>query len=202
MSRTQGRRIVVGVDFDLCGDDAIVQALGLVAEGWADQLHAVYVLDPVEVIDNPEMPALFTEERVLEEAPSVVRERIADVARAAGVPLRPETLHLHARIGRPAQAIVQVAVDYDADLILVGTHGRRGLERLLLGSVAGDVARNASCPVWVARPKDHSEREKSARPDAPYAPGEAPVESTPPPDRPVHISTERSVEPSTTARIY
>src|SRR5690348_8251082 len=115
MSRNQGRRIVVGVDFDVCGDDAIVQALGLVAEGWASELHAVYVLDPVEVIDNPEVPAMFTEERVLEEAPAVVRGRIEEVARAAGVPLVPASVHLHTRIGRPAQAIVQVAVDYEAD---------------------------------------------------------------------------------------
>ncbi|HEX6242147.1 MAG TPA: universal stress protein, partial [Polyangiales bacterium] len=76
MSRKEARRIVVGVDFDVCGDDAVVQGLKLVAEGWAAELHAVYVLDPVEVIDAPEMPALFTEERVLEEAPTVVRERV------------------------------------------------------------------------------------------------------------------------------
>lgn len=202
MSRKQARRIVVGVDFDLCGDDAIVQALQLVAEGWAGELHAVYVLDPVEVIDNPEMPALFTEERVLEEAPTVVLGRVHDVARAAGIPLPAGAVHPHARIGKPANALVQVAVDYDADLILVGTHGRRGLERLLLGSVAQEVVRNASCPVWVARPKDHSLRPRSERPDAPYAPGEAPTASVLTPDRPVHISTERAVEPSTTARIY
>lgn len=202
MSRKQGRRIVVGVDFELCGDDAIVQGLGLIADGWASELHAVYVLDPAEVIDNPEEPALFTEERVLDEAPSVVRGRIEDVARAAGVPLKREALYLHARIGKPADALVQVAVDYEADLILVGTHARRGLERLLLGSVAQAVVRNASCPVWVARPKDHSQRVKSERPDAPYAPGEAPAAPEAPLDRPVHISTERTVEPSTTARIY
>src|SRR5688572_13792624 len=109
MSRKQARRIVVGVDFDLCGDEAIAHALQLVADGWASEIHAVYVLDPAEVIDNPEMPALFTEERVLGEAPSVVRDRVQDVARAVGVPLTASGLRLHARIGKPASALVQVA---------------------------------------------------------------------------------------------
>ena len=202
MSRNQGRRIIVGVDFDLCGDDAITEAVKMVAEGSASELHAVYVLDPSEVIDAPEMPALFTEARVLEEAPVVMRDRIDDIARNLGLPLRPGALQLHVRLGRPAAAIVQVAVDYDADMIVVGTHGRRGLERLLVGSVAQEIVRSASCPVLIARPKDHSLRRKSERPEPPYAPGEAPVAQAVPVDRPLHISTERAVEPSTTARVY
>jgi nucleotide-binding universal stress UspA family protein len=202
MSRNQGRRIIVGVDFDLCGDDAITEAVKMVAEGSASELHAVYVLDPNEVIDAPEMPALFTEARVLEQAPVVMRDRIDDIARNLGLPLRPGALKLHVRLGRPAAAIVQVAVDYDADMIVVGTHGRRGLERLLVGSVAQEIVRRASCPVLIARPKDHSLQARSERPAPPYAPGEAPVAQPDPVDRPLHISTERAVEPSTTARVY
>ena len=202
MSRNQARRIIVGVDFDVCGDDAVSEGVKMVAEGWATQLHAVYVLDPSEVIDAPEMPAMFAEERVLEEAPAVMRDRIEDIARNLGMPLPAGALQLHARIGKPAKAIVQAAVDYDADMIVVGTHARRGLERLLMGSVAQEIARSASCPVLIARPKDHSAQRKSERPEAPYAPGEEPAPQSVPVDRPAHISTERAVEPSTTARVY
>lgn len=64
-------------------------------------------------------------------------------------------------LGRTAEALVQVAVDLEADLLLLGTHGRKGVERLVLGSVAGQVFRMAPCSVLVARPKDYGGLEKS-----------------------------------------
>ncbi len=85
----------------------------------------------------------------------------------------------HARIGRAVDTLLQVAVDYEADLLIVGTHGRRGVDRLVLGSVAEELVRKARCPVLVARPKDYSGLEKTARPDEPYQPGEAPRYSIP-----------------------
>jgi nucleotide-binding universal stress UspA family protein len=202
MSQEQAKRIVVGVDFDLCGDDAIVEGIKMLAAGRASELHAVHVLDPSEVIDDVEMPALFTEERVLEEAPGVLRTRIENLANALGLPVRKDRVFVHARIGKASAAIAQVAVDYDADLIVVGTHRRRGLDRLLLGSVAEHLVRHANCPVLVARPKDYSQCKKSDRPEPPYAPGEAPAAQAAPVDRPLHISTERMTEPSTSGHIF
>lgn len=49
--------------------------------------------------------------------------------------------------GIPATAILQVAQERHCDLIVMGTHGRTGLSRLLIGSVAEQVVRNATCPV-------------------------------------------------------
>jgi nucleotide-binding universal stress UspA family protein len=60
---------------------------------------------------------------------------------------------IHCTIGEPAEQIVQLATDVRADLILVGTHGRRGLDRLVIGSVAQRVVRDAPCPTLVMRPK-------------------------------------------------
>jgi nucleotide-binding universal stress UspA family protein len=54
-------------------------------------------------------------------------------------------------IGKPATKIVEGAKSWPADLIVIGSHGRGGLERLLLGSVAESVVRHASCPVLVVR---------------------------------------------------
>lgn len=51
----------------------------------------------------------------------------------------------------PAEAIVSYAEEHDIDLIVLGTHGRRGLRRLLIGSVAEEVLRRASCPVLTVR---------------------------------------------------
>ena len=53
--------------------------------------------------------------------------------------------------GDPAAAIVRYARDANMDLIVMGTHGRTGLDRLLLGSVAEKVMRDASCSVMVAK---------------------------------------------------
>jgi nucleotide-binding universal stress UspA family protein len=202
MSANKGRRIVVGVDFDICGDDAVIEALRLINSGWASELHAVHVLDPVQVVDDPALPAMLTEERILEDAPDAVRRRMREVAQDAGLAFPEQVLAVHARLGKPADALQQVAVDYDADLIVVGIHKRCGLDRVLLGSVAQELVRSASCPVLVARPKDHSRYTKTPRPDAPYAAGEAPAPQASPVDRPVHISTERTSEPSTFGRIF
>src|SRR5439155_18076193 len=54
-----------------------------------------------------------------------------------------------------AEAIVEYAKDVHADIIVVGTHGRSGVSRLLMGSVAEHVVRTAPCPVLVVRPREH-----------------------------------------------
>ena len=53
--------------------------------------------------------------------------------------------------GSPAETIVRVAQEHDADLIVMGTHGRTGLQHVLLGSVAEKVVRLAACPVLTVR---------------------------------------------------
>jgi nucleotide-binding universal stress UspA family protein len=54
-------------------------------------------------------------------------------------------------VGTPAATIVKFAEDHPIDLIVMGTHGRTGLEHLMLGSVAEKVVRRAPCPVLVVR---------------------------------------------------
>jgi nucleotide-binding universal stress UspA family protein len=53
--------------------------------------------------------------------------------------------------GEPASAIVAMAREMGADLIVIGSHGRTGLDRLLMGSVAEHVVRKASCPVLTVK---------------------------------------------------
>ena len=61
----------------------------------------------------------------------------------------PDSLPVERRFeeGDPATEILRVAQETSADLIVMGTHGRTGLERLLMGSVAEEVLRKATCPV-------------------------------------------------------
>jgi nucleotide-binding universal stress UspA family protein len=62
------------------------------------------------------------------------------------------------KVGVPWQEIVRTAADEHVDMIVMGTHGRTGLDRLFLGSVTERVMRTASCPVLTVRP-DHPEPE-------------------------------------------
>jgi nucleotide-binding universal stress UspA family protein len=67
--------------------------------------------------------------------------------------LRELSRHWRLRQGRPAREIVTVAKGVGCELIVMGTHGRTGLRRALLGSVAEDVLRHAPCPVLTVRPE-------------------------------------------------
>ena len=61
--------------------------------------------------------------------------------------------------GHPATEIVRTATENDCDLVVMGTHGRTGLRRLLMGSVAEEVLRKATCPVLIVKtplPKERS----------------------------------------------
>jgi nucleotide-binding universal stress UspA family protein len=84
----------------------------------------------------------------------LVRERVA--AAFTGRSTASEVqFFVHARIGRPAEEILALARDVGADLIFIGSHGKVGLERLLLGSTCERVVREAHCPVMVARAKTY-----------------------------------------------
>jgi hypothetical protein len=63
--------------------------------------------------------------------------------------------------------IIETASDLLANLVVVGTHGRRGLSRMVLGSVAEAVVRNAGCPVLVVRPQMHEQAVPRIEPPCP-----------------------------------
>ncbi|MDX1438821.1 MAG: universal stress protein [Rubricoccaceae bacterium] len=60
-------------------------------------------------------------------------------------------VHSFVRIGHPALDILDFMDENDSDLVVIGTHGRSGIRRLLMGSVAEQVVRNASCPVFTVK---------------------------------------------------
>jgi nucleotide-binding universal stress UspA family protein len=70
---------------------------------------------------------------------------------AAEFPLLPAKEFI--RVGKPTHEILHVAKEWAADVIVMGTHGRGGTTRVLLGSVAEEVMRHADCPVLVVRGK-------------------------------------------------
>jgi nucleotide-binding universal stress UspA family protein len=74
---------------------------------------------------------------------------------------------VHEEGGNPAEVIVSMASDLNASVVVVGTHGRKGLQRMLMGSVAEAVVRNAGCPVLVVRPVSHTQAAPSIEPPCP-----------------------------------
>ena len=139
-------KVVVGLDDSPLGEAALLAGLGQARRG---TLHVVTVLGGYDPMKRLEYAA---EEQRLDTAGEerTQAQRIADLLgeRAAETEVVP-----HVLVGPPAQEIARVARSVDADLIVVGTHGRRGVPRLVLGSVAERLVREASCPVLVVREK-------------------------------------------------
>jgi nucleotide-binding universal stress UspA family protein len=87
--------------------------------------------------------------------PTVVRQNYSDEALTRLRDLVPDacrgTWEVEIAIGRPADTIVRLARERNADLIIMATHGRTGLEHMVLGSVAEKVVRLAPCPVLTVK---------------------------------------------------
>jgi nucleotide-binding universal stress UspA family protein len=161
-------RIVVGVDLSETGDHAIRHAVQLAKQLPGSELHVTYVITPAA--------------RGLDQISSELRSKIDQLREHVTAVCAPASVsdkfHIetvfHVRIGEPAAAIHQVAVDVDGDMIVVGTHGRKGVEKLLLGSIAESLVRMSHVPVLVARPKNLAGLSKSDHLE-PARPGHPPT---------------------------
>jgi nucleotide-binding universal stress UspA family protein len=145
--------IVVGVDYSESCTRALEQAFTLAAEKAAEP-HVIHVA-PL----SGSMPDGFNTtnlEQAAKQLETYVQAQVAKYVENNPGNARFERVCTHQRAGIPADEIVQLAVDLEADMVMVGTHSRRGIERLLLGSVAERVVRIAPCPVLVVRAKEAS----------------------------------------------
>lgn len=161
-------KMVVGIDFQRTGDDALAEALRLAHQHRLAELHLVHVVDAG---NSPRARKIDELADRMEEAGKSLRARAIEVSERL-FPHEQWELDMvfHVRLGDAARAIDQVAVDYDADLIVVGTHARTGLGKLVLGSVAQELMLEAHVPVLVARERDLSRAAKSdSKPEAPRA---------------------------------
>jgi nucleotide-binding universal stress UspA family protein len=156
--------IVVGTDFSETGALALQYGLALARDRDDVELHVVHVVTDAEVEDSRGEGKLDKQSAVLHDLPPRIWESLDRCAKDMNTPPGQTKISVHVRFGKPADTIHQVAVDYDAELIVVGTHGRRGFERMVLGSVAHDLVKTAHCPVFVVRPKDFSNLPKTERP--------------------------------------
>jgi nucleotide-binding universal stress UspA family protein len=142
-------RIVVGTDGSETAAEAVRQAAEL-ARLTGAKLDLVSAYEPV------------SGQRLREEARNVPedlqwmvnpREDVDSTLKSTAEPWVKEGLEVNtfAREGDPADAILDVAEENDADLIVVGNKGMAGAKRFLLGSVPNKVSHHAPCGVWIVR---------------------------------------------------
>lgn len=143
------KRILVAVDGSHTSELALQEALKLGKE-LQSQLRVVHVVD-VFTLNWPEGGNF---EAIMESFRTAGREilgKAENTLREAGVSAEVKLLEIETLGHRVAEEIASEAAAWPADLIIIGSHGRRGVSRLLLGSVAEGVSRVSHTPVLIIR---------------------------------------------------
>jgi nucleotide-binding universal stress UspA family protein len=145
------KRILVAVDGSHTAEQALQEAIKLAKELRA-QLRVVHVVDAVS-LNWPESGDFDEVREGFLKSSRKILEKAAAELRKAEMTAETKTLEIETFGHRIADMLAAEAEAWPADLIVIGTHGRRGLNRLLLGSVAEGVARVAAKPVLLIRGK-------------------------------------------------
>ncbi len=149
MANADWKRICCPIDFSDASRRAMEVAADLARRFGAELvlLHAYpipgYTFPDGSVVASPKMM-----QELADQAQRHLEEWRADAERLAGTP----RVTAERAVGEPAAEIVSFASGRAVDLLVLGTHGRTGLEHALMGSIAERVVRRAHCPVLTVRP--------------------------------------------------
>jgi nucleotide-binding universal stress UspA family protein len=152
--------ILVCVEFDETGHNALTLAMRFAEAHQHSPVHVAHVVSDTST--SGRAAVTYRHSRELDAAARQLQEFVA-----ARVGERPIEVQLHVRIGDVAPTVFQLALDYDVELIVVGTHGHAGVRRAPFGSVAQKIVEAARCPVLIAAPRDFSGMEPTLKPDPP-----------------------------------
>jgi len=142
------KKILVPVDFSE-NSAKIVRFAQFLADKCKAEMYFVFVVQSFEDYSGffvPHMPVARFEEELLQSAEKKMKEFLGEHL-ASGIPHRGKVLS-----GDVAEEIILYAEEEKIDLIVMGTHGYKGLEKILFGSVAEKVVKTASCPVMTVNP--------------------------------------------------
>ena len=142
MSFLSGRIVVVPFDFSSMAQTAVKRALEIVED--RSLIHVIFVGQLPSVAEPGAIYGTVTEESIRQHCHDSFQDLGKEHSEFAG-------LHFVTLIGDAGLSICEYAAQQDAELIVISSHGRTGIPRLLLGSVAERVVRHASCPVLVLR---------------------------------------------------
>ncbi|HEX9696092.1 MAG TPA: universal stress protein [Actinomycetota bacterium] len=141
------RRVVLGVDGSEGGEHAMRWVVDL-ASDLSLEVTAVHAFDLLTVLGVSEGAfASVDDKTLLKAAREEMEGRWVAPLREAGVNFQAEVVE-----GNPAGAILDTARTINADMIVVGAHGRSGFKEMLLGSVSSHVSHHADVPVVIIRP--------------------------------------------------
>lgn len=136
------------VAFD--GSPLSQRALTYAVENFPDAtITTIYVINPIDSVFDVEAGGLPVAEDWYDDAQeraTNIHTTATDLAADHGIDLDTVT-----KVGRPARAILEYVENSDVDQVVMGSHGRSGLDRAILGSVAETVARRSRVPVTIVR---------------------------------------------------
>lgn len=157
--------VVVAMDFSDLSDRALEQAIALTTHHARARLHVITVgSQSKEAVQLPGGEGETT--HAADDVKAHVWEQIERYRREHG-PFALERVVVFVAVGDPATRILALASTVDADVVVMGTRGRHGVERLLAGSVAERVVREANCGVYVVHEKSKKPPERSVPPPSP-----------------------------------
>ena len=144
------RKILVPVDGSPTSNAGLREALDI-AKGQGASLQLVHVVDYHYLVMTGLEAGAYIDDLMasLTQSGRRILKRAQDQVRKSGVPV--STVLLESPAGPAADAIVRQAKKWKADLIVIGTHGRRGVRRLVMGSDAEQIVRNSPAPVMLVR---------------------------------------------------
>jgi nucleotide-binding universal stress UspA family protein len=148
--------VVVGIDFSEIADLALQTAFERASDHENGEVHVIYVARSYEqrvLVDAPNEVLTMSMDEASQRVRVHLEARLAYFMTTRGTRPAFARAVTHLRVDDAAREIAQLASDLEADLIVVGTHGRRGIRRLVLGSVAEATVRLAPCDVLVVRPR-------------------------------------------------
>lgn len=157
-------KILVPVDGSETSTRGLNEAIRL-AKIDRGEIRLVHIVNEF-ILDVTYSPGLYPENLIesLRGGGKAILDAAQIAAQSAGV--KAECVMLESIGGVPADFILAQAKEWKADLIVMGTHGRRGLLRLVLGSNADLVVRGATVPVMLIRAKPHAKNQSAARIEA------------------------------------
>ncbi|HEX7672460.1 MAG TPA: universal stress protein [Polyangiaceae bacterium] len=169
-------RIVVGFDLSELSERAVEEALEIARHRRPTELHVVTSTEPAGLLLRLPGETQGISDDAARETVRLQLTRVVDQNQAQLGPVGLERIAIYlvdsAPSGQPSRVITALAAEIEADLIIVGTHGRKGLSRALLGSVAAQVVRDATTNVYVVRPTDFIRGEKVPEIQPPLLPGQ------------------------------
>lgn len=161
--------VVTGTDFSEQATRALRSAYEQARAHAPAELHVVHASIAVGATIGPDGPlhggpAIDPLQSLDEQQASLVRHLDEQLATLPGFAEAGVSVMAHVLLDAPVFALTQLASELGADLIVVGSHGRHGVARWLLGSVAEAVVRQAACPVLVIPPRANELPAREPRP--------------------------------------